>query len=253
MNQFMPSVFSLIGSSWSFYKKQPVLNNVIGWMMILPITLTFMLSETMNNEAFLHQYILNQTGLTSFEFFAISFPISIALSLWVIWGTACVVIIGKRMIKSPAGRSRSSFATVRKQATKFIIPLFLTDILRDIFTIFWSLLLIVPGIIYRVQTLFFVIIIVCEGREYRKALKYSKKIIKGHSWSVFWCFLGLSIVIFIPASLIPMLTQEAIRSYNDMFLPVNHIISGATYGIAYAIYLLSTIALYKEVKGMKSK
>ena len=221
--------------------------------MVVPLTLTFMIGDMMDEQTVMHNFVLDYTGLTSFQFMAVSLPISIALSLWIIWGTTCIVIIGKRMIKSPAGRSRSSFATVRKQAVKFIIPLFLTDILRDIFTIFWGLLLIIPGIIYRVRTLFYIIVIVCEGKEYRKALNKSKKIVKGHSWTVFWYFFGLSVLIFVPASLITMLSQEAIKTYNDMFLPVNHLISGAAFGIAFTIYLLSTIALYKEVKALKTK
>src|SRR3989338_701328 len=70
-------------------------------------------------------------------------PAMLLLSILVVWGTACILLVGKRLVQSKAGRARTSFATVRKDAATYVLPLLLTGILRACFTFFWML----PGLI----------------------------------------------------------------------------------------------------------
>ncbi len=211
----------------------------------------FLVSNITNEESYMYHLILKNTEMTPGALILLIILLNLALSLWFLWGTACVLLVGKRIIKSPAGRSRSSFKLVRKQAAKLIIPLFLTDILRDCFTLFWGILLIVPGIIYRVRTLFYAVIIACEKKEYRKALKQSKKIVKGHSWTVFWYMLGLGIVIFLPTTFLTLIVDETINGFDSRLSPAADILNGAIFSIAVTIQLLATIILYKEIKKLK--
>ena len=76
----------------------------------------------------------------------LALPIFLALSLVITWGTACVLLVGKRLMEKKAGRTRSSFKAVRTQAKRFVITLFLTDILRGCFIFFWSLIYIIPAL-----------------------------------------------------------------------------------------------------------
>lgn len=221
-------------------------------MIIIPnIFITLVLSPLDENSQSLY-LIKSVTGLSDYEVFALVGLLLIMFGVWFLWGVACVFTVGKRIIKSPAGRSRSSFAVVRQQGKKLIIPLLLTTLLRDCFTLFWSLLLIIPGIIYSIRTSFYEVIIACEGKEYREALKYSQKIVKGHTWQVFLYMLGISLIIFIPVIFITIgIEVIALTTLSGALVLASIILQGAVHSFASVLLFLSIIILYKEVKALK--
>jgi len=248
----MPTVFSIIGSSWTFFRKHTVFNNILLWMIIIPNLLITLLAQAMDEESYLSYVLHEKLALPELETYLLGGILLLALSIIVLWGMACVLTVGKRIIKSPAGRSRSSFSVVRKQAKKMIIPLFLTSVLRDCFTLFWLLLLVIPGIIYSIRTIFFEVIIACEGKEYREALTHSKKVVKGHSWKVFWYMLGIGMTIFIPAMTIILGVEIALQQVmNGVLMPISAILQSGVYSIATVVQVLATITLYKEIKKLK--
>lgn len=126
----------------------------------------------------------------------------LALSVVVTWGTVCMLTIGKRLLQAKAGRARTSFKAVRKAAGPFFIPVFLTGILRGIFTLLWALLLIVPGIIYSIRTVFYAVIVVCEGVSYREALMRSKDVVHGQFWNVLLSLAGFILIIILPVQIL---------------------------------------------------
>ncbi len=241
----MPSIFSTMGAAWDFYRKQPVLNHVLFWMFIVPLTLMLIMSDVIASP--IQYWILEQSGLSERGLFVLIALANLLVSIWVIWGNASVLVVGTRIIKSPAGRTRYSFQAVRKEASHYIIPLLLTDILRDCFTFLWAILLIVPGIIYRVRTIFYPIMLVLEGHEYRGALQASKEVVKGHSWRVFWYMVGIMILIGIP-TVVGIAIASSLVNLAPQLLVVSDFLVAAVSGFGLMMYLLMNIVFYKHVK-----
>jgi hypothetical protein len=173
--------------------------------------------------------------------------VQIIFALVLIWGIACVLLLGKRLITNKAGRSRTSFKLVRMEGRKFVINLFLTGILRDCFTILWGLLLIVPGVIYAIRTAFYHVTIVCEGLGYRSALKQSKEVVTGHTWTALWYLFGLGVVLFFPAILLTGLLDQ-ITIFDPRLMPAIFLLESVAMSLAILIFNLATILLYSELK-----
>lgn len=244
----MPSAFALIGSSWQFFRKQPLLRRVLAEMLFLPMALLLTLMEISQENSFVFRWVVTQTHATPLSVHALFFLFNIAFSLWLLWGMACVLVVGKRIIKSPAGRSRSSFAIVRREAARSVIPLFLTDILRDCITILWTFLFIVPGVIYRVRTAFFAVITVCEAREYRDALRTSDAAVRGHTFAVFWSLLILGASLLLPVWLILIAAFSVAERAGGFWPFAATILSGIPCAFAFMLYLLASVHLYKALK-----
>ena len=246
----MPSIFSITGTAWNFYKKQPVLNHVLLWMLILPFTGMFIVEESVMINETLSEFAWKETDLRPLLLIAVA---QFVLSLTILWGIASTTVVGKRLISSKAGRNRSSFKIVRKEGSKYIVNMLLTGILRDCFTIFWGILLIVPGIIYAIRTTFYNVTIVCEGLGYRKALKKSKEVVKGHTWTTLWHLLGLVIVIFFPAIIVAGSVDELVRNLDTRLLFAANLIANTVLSYAILLFALATIILYGEIKKLPPK
>lgn len=237
----MPNVFSIIGSVWSFQQRQPVLMTILFWLVILPLTGTNMVMRFMTSGSGMvsmdlsPQLMVGWLGILLFQ-------------LMLLWGTACILIVGKRLLSHSAGRSRSSFRAVRNQAMVFIIPLFLTGILRTCITFFWALLFIIPGIIYQIRTTFYAVITVCDRTPYRAALHKSKELVRGQTWRVLKYLIGLSVLTFFPAYLITVTTSSMITIVDNRFLPLTDIIDGTVNGIALLFFTISIIILYRDLQ-----
>ena len=174
--------------------------------------------------------------------------IYIACSLLLIWGTACTLIIGKKLISSRAGRSRSSFGTLRTQGRKYIIPLLFTGILQQCFVLFWMILLIVPGIIYAVRTFFYQVIIISDGKVYRDALKKSKSIVTGHTWTALSSLVGIGCVLFLPMLLLDDLSNAVVIAIDERLIPAQVILSAAIYSFVSMVWTLTMVGLYAAIK-----
>ncbi len=182
--------------------------------------------------------------------------VQIALSIITVWGIACVLLVGRKLVQSRAGRTRSSFGAVRREAAGYVARLFLTGILRDCITILWGLLLIVPGVIYAIRTAFYSVIIIDEETAYRDALKRSRAIVDGHTLLVFFAMLGMTIVVFAPplaflgAIAMGMKLAQSVLPVSDLVLDiiVNAVLVPIFFSPAITLYTLGTMALYAIVK-----
>lgn len=232
----MPNLFALIGESWDFCRRQQAIGNVSFWYLFLPALATVLLTDyEIRNE----EVLQDQPELLIL--IAISY---IALALLITWGSVCVMTIGKRLLQAKSGRTRSSFKAVRVQAGPFFIPYVLTSILRTVFTLLWTLLLIVPGIIYIVRTAFYGVIVVCEDTSYRAALARSKEVTKGKFWPVLGTLVGLSFLTVIPAQILSALfTGMATDAPFGITLAAG-VASAIVTSLALVLYLLSLIQAY---------
>ncbi|MDD5469244.1 MAG: hypothetical protein PHO92_00365 [Candidatus Peribacteraceae bacterium] len=217
---------------------------------MLPSGITLMLSEFAGKNSASFQWVIYTTGIAPTSLIALLLLIHIGIGLWLLWGTACILLIGERIVKSPAGRNRSSFASVRRQGMHYVIPLFLTSILRDIFTLLWMLLLVIPGIIYKIRTSFYAVIIICEGKEYRAALQRSKELVRGRTWQVLWYFIAAGFLIFFPFMALSGFLVEATRTFDPRTVPTAVMASGALLALSSMLFQLTTVQIYKVLKDL---
>lgn len=239
------SPFSIIGTAWDFARKQPALKGVGVWFFLIPGTGMNVLSTVMDwNE---------ETGFMGFtetqqDMFTLMVIIAILLlAVMMLWGGACVLLVGKKLVHSRAGRNRTSLVAVAREGRSFIIPLLLTEILRLCFTLLWGILFIIPGILYSLRTVFYDIVVVTEEISYRSALKRSKEIVRGHLWSMLWRLAVIVIVIYGPPNLLALLGYWAAGAYDAGMLTMD-VIDAVLNAPATIIAILSTVVLYDELK-----
>lgn len=87
---------------------------------------------------------------------------------------------------------KSSLITMWECFKKNWLQIFVASILVSLFTILWSLLFIIPGIIAYLSYSMVNYLVVDKGYEAMAAIKKSKEMMKGHKWEYF--VLGLSFI-----------------------------------------------------------
>lgn len=232
-----PSSISLIGNAWVFARRQPVLLPVLLWMIVLPSAVMNLIG------AFSDPFPIfpRTTEVTVLIVLA-----DILLSIIMLWGTACVVLIGKRLIQAKAGRSRSSFGTLRRQGAHFVLPLLLTGILRGCIMILWGILFIIPGVIYAVRTVFYTFTVVFEEKNFRSALKQSAMIVRGRTWGMLWTLIALATFLYLPANLVLWLLAEPALDAGIIPTVILDLMNALVNGVLSILFTFALIILYGE-------
>lgn len=229
-----------------FAYKQPALKGVGLWFFLIPGALMNMLStvsEWNKETGFMGLIEAQQNILTVILTIAI-----LLLAVIMLWGESCVLLVGKKLVHSRAGRNRTSLVAVAREGRSFIVPLLLTGILRLCIGLLWSLLLIIPGIIYAIRTAFYMIAIVAEDTAYRAALQQSISIVRGHTWQMCWRLAVILIVLYGPPNLLSLLGYQSVEGMHDAAILFMDGIDAALNAPATIIALLSSVALYDELK-----
>lgn len=122
----MTPALRFAATSWTFLWRQPALLRAAALLVLLPmlvvdVLVTIRIEDTPAEEA------------------AVVVVLLLAVFALLAWGTACTLVVGKRLLQAKAGRTRTSFNAVQTQARGFIAPLLLTGILRYCIALFWSL------------------------------------------------------------------------------------------------------------------
>ena len=247
----MKNAIEIIGIAWNFYRKQPVLNQIAFWLLFAPIGLIDALSGMIDTVA-AQSFSLNadtMQSMTALEM-ALTIPIIIGLVYFMVWGHVCTLMVSKKLLSSSAGRSRSSFKAVRDQSKKFIIPLLLVGILRSITAFLWMLLLIVPGVIYSIRTVFYDIMTVEEGKVVygRQMLTKSTNMVKGHGWDIFVRLLIIGICVFGSTALISAGLQIGLTAIDYRLENLAIVLVDAIDAYAGMFFIVCTVAVYAELK-----
>lgn len=196
----MTPVLRFIGAGWTFFWRQPALARAAFLLVFLPMTASYYLSVPFE-------------GLGA-ENVAVLSVLHLGLIVLLMWGIACVLTVGKRLLQSKSGRTRTSFKAVQAQARGLIIPLLLTDILRFCLAVLWGLplalgaivaammahernltlldyaflypwlpvlgiLLAIPPALYLVQTVLAPFVVAYEKLAFRPALLRSRQLVRG--------------------------------------------------------------------------
>lgn len=248
----MPSAFEIIGSAWSFYKKQPVLNEIAFWLFFLPIAFidaSMSVFETLSGQQ-LSTNGLEALGATEVVLFV---PAFIAVIFLVVWGQACALTVAKRIVASPAGRNRTSFAAVRKQGKKFITALFLTELLRGAITLLLMLLLIIPGVIYSVRTGFYDIMMIESGKVTygRTYLHKSADFVKGYTGLVLWKIISVGCILFVPAMIFEMGIISVLMLIDERLQTLGIVLSDGIESFLTVFFIVCIVTVYAELKSLR--
>lgn len=242
----MPSAFSLLRDAWAFFRRTPALTHVLLFLLTLPgaaLTILVRLSSEDPLRAAL-PFALPRSPSTLF----LLAPGYLLIMLVMIWGSASVLVAGRRMSQSRAGRSRTSFAALRKEGAQFVVPLLLTEILRSCFTILWGLLLIVPGILYMIRTTLYAVVVVNEEIDCREALARSKELVRGRMRMLLWRILLLTFMLFIPAAIIAEIAEIALTSANPSTIILSDLLGSLFMSFATLLFLLALTGFYGALK-----
>lgn len=182
------------------------------------------------------------------EIFLLLILCQMILAFVLLYGTACILSIGKRLLQAKSGRTRTSFKTVGAQARSAFFPLLLTGILRSILTILWAFLLIIPGIIYFFRTAFYPIIVVCEGLSYRPALERCTEISKGQLGSIVATIIGISFLTLFPAQVIAAILGYMAKDLGIGATIASNVASSLLISLALTLYFFALIGAYDYFK-----
>jgi hypothetical protein len=247
----MTPAFRFAGASWTFFWRQPALLRAAALLVFLPLLVMDFLDVRVGDTPPEQAAVIVVLFLAGYAFFA--------------WGTACTLVVGKRLLQAKAGRLRTSFKAVQAQARGFVAPLLLTDILRGCIAILWSLPLggvvmlgatvadqrrmdfeafataypwiIVLAVVAALLPLAYLALtvlapqaVVYEKLSPRQALARSRKLVWPRAWR------SLGVLILLALLWVPSLAAEAlIELYADPAV--------ATYAMPIVIAVLDTIAL----------
>ena len=220
---------------------QPVLRGVMIWFFILPYAIhNLFWTFVYWNQA--------QVALTPDQQEMLRIIIileMIVLGIVMTCSSALALTVSKRILTSRAGRARSSLSGVWNEGRPSVIPLLLTGVLRFCFICFWGLLLIVPGVIYAIRTMFYDVVIVGEGKSYRGALKRSKAIVHGHTWAILWRYCLLFLLLPIAVNALTYIGYWITQGTGWPGTVAMDIVDAVLNGPAMLLLIISTVLLYK--------
>lgn len=182
------------------------------------------------------------------EIFIVIVLFQLLFALILVWGTAGILSIGKRMLQAKSGRTRTSMNTVNAQVKVIYFPFLLTSILRSIHVILWGLLLIVPGIVYFFRTALYPVIVICEGTAYRPALKQCIDMSRGQLGSIAMSIIGLSALTLFPAQLLAIAFDSLAEGLPIAATLAANLAASLLFTLVLVIYLLGLIGMYDYFK-----
>jgi hypothetical protein len=164
---FLPSVIEILQASVRMYRQHAALFLGYASWLFLPILLVVCL------ELFPYQNVAKETVLS------IIYLGELVLSLWVgIVLIRCASIITQK--KKPHAEK------IAASAKYTILPLLVVAVLQLLIITGGFLLLLVPGILFMVWYGFAQFGVILENKRGLEALAWSKQIVEGHFWRVFW-------------------------------------------------------------------
>ncbi len=265
----MQSPIKRVGEAWGFVHKHPVLQHVTLWLIIVPAYLNTIFSRLQEQSDIVIDGTLPSTRMMMLYLLLVLLILIVST-----WGIAAILVVAKRLLGSPAGRTRTSIRTVLAQGAAFVPQLILTDILWTCTTFLLTLPALVAGgvllwhfnlpvaagvvaivlailpVVYMIRTSFYSVVIVGEGIAYRAALKQSSALVSGRTWSIALHLFVLSLLSFAPAVLFSAIVEGFVgeMSLGSLAGISANTAESALQGIGQLLFMICTVSLYSEMR-----
>lgn len=238
----VPSALTLILHALRATQHSSLLLQVSLWYVFVPSFLGNVLQRLVGGEAvtpYGPAAILNEEQLPW------ALAVTIGLQLCMLFGTTCLLLAA---LRKPTRGNRWNFTTLQREAMRAFFPVLGTDILRTTGTLLFGLLLIIPGVVFAVQTVCATCVTVAEGRLGREALRQSRALVRGQSWEIGFLLLSLAGWLFIPGMLFSEGVELLVQQIDTRLLAI----SDATRALANAaIGVIGTLviaSLYRSLR-----
>lgn len=106
--------------------------------------------------------------------------------------------------------------TLFKETRSLFWPYFWLGLLTFVLIVLWTLLLIIPGLIFSAYYVFAVYAFISEGKRGWSAISRSKSLVKGYFWPIFGRFIFFLILAYLLGSIVDM-PQSALNKDSAMF------------------------------------
>ncbi len=120
--------------------------------------------------------------------------------------TALILILVISMVRFLARlHQKNSVRTIQQElseAVPFMIPAFLIIIMYNIIVFGGFLLLLIPGFIFSIWYFFSFFGVALENKGIRESLSYSKKLVQGRAWSLFFILILFNILLGLAGKLL---------------------------------------------------
>jgi hypothetical protein len=147
--------------------------------------------------------------------------------------------------KNFQGSAKESF----KEARPFIWLFIWLSVLTSILVILWSLLLIIPGIIFSIYYSLAVYVFFFEGKKGMEAIKRSKALVKGYWWPVFGRTIGFSLIVWLFMILVSIPNMIAVE--NSWFWHLWNVVVQVISYLIGPIAIIFSYKIYRDLVNMK--
>jgi hypothetical protein len=226
-------IIDLIKSGWQIFK------NKFSPILIIALLIDFPLSIVVE--------VARLAGADLASTFRIEFQLGGLLAL--LSGIAVMVITEQDTL----GKKITAWSALKKALTRWPSALaagFLFGVL-----LLFRLLLIIPGIIFLVNTAFFLHAVGLRNQGWKAALDYSRNLVKGRFWKVFYTFLAVFMLVsFFPSIILGFLigTFSALAGQgSDSEIYVNLAVSFFD-SLAYYLYVVIGTVFFLNMDYRKS-
>lgn len=230
-----PAFDNLEDSFKLWWKNLKNISDIYLWAIFyaaIPIVLLIFLPVVKDNNATLSLLFSLLLAISSLVFIYFSIRAYIA-----------IVLLLKQNFK---GDNKDLF----KQSKKYLWPYIGLSLLTAILVILWTLLLIIPGIIYSVFYSLAVMTFFFEDKRGMEALKRSKELIKGYFWPVFGRLFLIFVVMVMLSSIISMPLEYL--EENSLAFSIWSFITQIISLLVGPVALFYSYEIYKDLKKIKA-
>lgn len=138
---------------------------------------------------------------------------------------------------------------VFNKTKKMAWPFFLASFVSGILVLLWSILLVIPGIMFAIYYAFASLIVVFENKKPWESIKESKQLIKGYWWATFGRLLFIGLIIFVINFIFAFIGE--LMPEKSIYFSVWNVIMQIVFVVISPIVIAYTYLLYKNLKDVK--
>jgi len=150
------------------------------------------------------------------------------------------------ILKNPTAKFKELFKNTKGLFWKF----FGLSLLTGILVMLWTLLLIIPGIIFGIFYYFALYFLIFEDVKGMNAIKSSKALVSGYWWGVFGRTMFLLLVAMLASFVLSI--PFMFLSEGTIMYTIYSLIQNLIWVVVIPVFMVFTYLMYKDLRGIKS-